>query len=216
MRYIIEAVNVKLKERGLKLSDQGEASLRRSVNSDAVKKGYIYRYDKNKPGWRITSRGRKFLDEILSQSDTIPISPGQITNGKDTKPLIVDDKLQRIVESDLDSLREEEEYFEGKKSLRYSSHYERNPKLRARVVALHGTKCQICGFDFEGLYGERGKNFIEVHHLRPVSELKGEIQIDPKADMTVVCSNCHRMIHRKRNQVLSVEELREIVREQRK
>lgn len=50
MQQIIEAVNNRLMERGLKLSAQGEASLRRSVNSDAVKVGYIHHYDKNNPG----------------------------------------------------------------------------------------------------------------------------------------------------------------------
>jgi predicted HNH restriction endonuclease len=200
MRQIIEAVNSKLKERGLKLSPQGEASLRRSVNSNAVKAGYINQYDQNNPGWRITSKGKNFL----------------IANGKVTKAMILDDKLEMIVKSDLASFREEEEYFEGRKSLRYSSYYERNSKLRARVIALYGTKCQICDFDFQEFYGERGKDFIEVHHLRPVSELKDETQVDPDTDMTVVCSNCHRMIHRKRDEILSIEELSEIIREQKK
>lgn len=130
--------------------------------------------------------------------------------------MIGDDRLEMIVESDLASFQEEEEYFEGRKSLRYSNYYERNSKLRAKVIALYGTKCQVCGFDFEEFYGERGKDFIEVHHLRPISELKGETQINPETDMVIVCSNCHRMIHRKRDQILSVEELSEIIREQRK
>ncbi|MGI6472555.1 MAG: HNH endonuclease [Candidatus Methanomethylophilaceae archaeon] len=67
----------------------------------------------------------------------------------------------------------------------------------------------ICGFNFEESYGNPGKGFIEVHHNKPVSTFKGELLIDPVQDLTCLCSNCHRMIHRRRNSTLSVEELRE-------
>jgi predicted HNH restriction endonuclease len=33
---------------------------------------------------------------------------------------------------------------------------------------------EACGFDFFNVYGERGKNFIEVHHTKLVSELSNE------------------------------------------
>lgn len=44
------------------LSEQGKASLRRIVNSDAVQAHYIYPYDKSNPGWRITPEGRDYLN----------------------------------------------------------------------------------------------------------------------------------------------------------
>jgi 5-methylcytosine-specific restriction protein A len=69
-----------------------------------------------------------------------------------------------------------------------------------------------CGFDFEYSYGERGAGYIEVHHLRPVSSLENETKIDPKTEMTVVCSNCHRMIHRKKDEVLTMEQIKELIR----
>jgi 5-methylcytosine-specific restriction enzyme A len=69
-----------------------------------------------------------------------------------------------------------------------------------------------CGFDFEEKYGDRGSKFIEVHHLKPVSSLEKETIVDLKTEMTVVCSNCHRMIHRKKDKILSLEELRKIIR----
>lgn len=31
--------------------------------------------------------------------------------------------------------------------------------------------CEACGFDFSEVYRERGKNFIEGHHTKLVSEL---------------------------------------------
>ena len=68
---------------------------------------------------------------------------------------------------------------------------------RSLAVAYHGLKCVVCGFEFEKKYGARGKDYIEVHHLRPVSTLRKPTKVNPKNDMVVVCSNCHRMIHRK-------------------
>ncbi len=117
-------------------------------------------------------------------------------------------EIETVVEIDLDSLRIEEEYFEGQQRERFTNYYERDSKLRAKAIAIHGTKCLVCGFDFEERYGEQGKGFIEVHHLKPVSELGGNTKVNPKTDMVVVCSNCHKMIHRKRDSVLSIEELK--------
>ncbi|NVN92477.1 MAG: HNH endonuclease [Desulfuromonadales bacterium] len=105
-------------------------------------------------------------------------------------------------------MRFEEEHFEGQQRERYSSYYERDPRLRAKAITLHGTTCVACGFDFEKKYGEYGKDYIEVHHIKPVSELGGNTRINPQTDMAVLCSNCHRIVHRKRERVLSIDELK--------
>lgn len=115
------------------------------------------------------------------------------------------------VREDIDSLELENEYFEGERTPRLSSFYERNPRLRAAAVHHHGTVCKICGFDFGEVYGTHGHGFVEVHHLIPVSSLTESRRVDPVSEMTVVCSNCHRMIHRRRDSVLTPDQLREIV-----
>ncbi len=122
------------------------------------------------------------------------------------------ESLEKTIESDLDSIRDEERFEEGGKRIRYTNFYERDPKLRVAAIRHHGTVCKACGFDFGYVYGERGAGFVEVHHLRPVSELKKQTQIDPEKDMTVLCSNCHRMIHRRKNNVLSVEHLTKAIK----
>lgn len=61
------------------LSDQGRASLRRCINSNAVKAGFIYPYDKKNPGWRITQKGRRYILD----SSSLYKSPNQ-----DSKNLI--------------------------------------------------------------------------------------------------------------------------------
>ena len=60
--------------------------------------------------------------------------------------------------------------------------------------------------------GELGRDFIEVHHVKPLYMTNGEQEVDLKTDLVPVCPNCHRMIHRKKSEILSVEDLQKIVK----
>lgn len=66
MQQIYEAIEKKLPE-GSYLSRQGKNSLRRVINTRAVNDGYIYRYDKNNPGWRITEEGVAYIRQELKR-----------------------------------------------------------------------------------------------------------------------------------------------------
>ncbi len=83
---------------------------------------------------------------------------------------------------------------------RYRLHRKLDRDSRAAKAAkkVHGYVCQACGFDFEAVYGEIGKGYIEAHHLTPLSELPEDVPVhqDPKSDFAVLCANCHRMMHR--------------------
>lgn len=97
---------------------------------------------------------------------------------------------------------------EDLRNLREHKRIERNKKLADRAKRVHGYLCKVCGFDFEKHYGPIGKDFIEAHHLTPLSQLKGhKIFLSAKDDFTVLCPNCHRMIHRSEF-VHKVEEFR--------
>ena len=78
-------------------------------------------------------------------------------------------------------------------------------KKAAVLIATRRLACEVCTFDFFERYGDRGKEFCEVHHLRPLAS--GGFRQTALDDLAVVCSNCHRMMHRS-DRVLSVEELR--------
>jgi len=81
--------------------------------------------------------------------------------------------------------------------LREHKRIERNRKLAHKAKLHHGYTCKACGFDFQAKYGSIGKDFIEAHHLTPLADLKGQrLSLNAKTDFTVLCSNCHRMIHR--------------------
>lgn len=97
---------------------------------------------------------------------------------------------------------------ENLKRLREHKRIERNRRLAAKVKRVQGYTCKACGFNFELTYGSLGKDFIEAHHLTPLAELQGDVvYLDPKRDFSVLCSNCHRMIHRSEF-VHKVEEFR--------
>ena len=83
---------------------------------------------------------------------------------------------------------------EGKKHETAVTKYERDHGNRKLCIAHYGYVCQVCGMNFEQTYGELGKDFIEVHHLHPVSQ--GERNVNPIEDLIPLCSNCHSMIHR--------------------
>ena len=75
---------------------------------------------------------------------------------------------------------------------------------REDAIRIHGTKCMICGFDFEQKYGELGKGYIEVHHIKPLTTLEQEVVVNPETDLICVCANCHRMLHRFKNYIVPV------------
>lgn len=80
----------------------------------------------------------------------------------------------------------------------YHRKVERNRTAAKYAKKFHGSRCQACDLDFGERYGEIGKGFIEAHHLRPIAKLEEGIPVkyDVAADFAVLCSNCHRMIHR--------------------
>ena len=95
---------------------------------------------------------------------------------------------------------------EGVKKVGQAKRYQRSSALRDYAVT-HFTEnghiaCACCSFDFEIFYGEKlGKGFIEIHHKKPVfqyedADLKQTIA-DAIENLMPVCSNCHRIIHRK-------------------
>jgi putative restriction endonuclease len=98
---------------------------------------------------------------------------------------------------------------EGTKKQRYTTYYERRPYYRNKAIEIHGLSCMVCGTNFQNRYGSHGSGFIHVHHNKPVAQT-GPTRINPATDMSVLCPNCHAMVHRRKNQTLTVDELRTI------
>jgi 5-methylcytosine-specific restriction protein A len=91
----------------------------------------------------------------------------------------------------------EEVWFEDLTKYKIHRRVERNQALCKKAKEIHGYVCKACGFDFEARYGEIGKHYIEAHHIVPIATLeKTKVKLNPSTDFTVLCSNCHRIIHR--------------------
>lgn len=84
---------------------------------------------------------------------------------------------------------------EGKALLVRHLRRERNAALREKKIRRAKTlDCEVCGINFGHVYGDRGEGYIEVHHTLPL-HVSGETTTRLN-DLALLCSNCHRMIHR--------------------
>ena len=75
--------------------------------------------------------------------------------------------------------------------------YERNTKARKLCIDHCGLDCCICGFNFKAVYGDAASGLIHIHHLKPLSQIRQEYEVDPIKDLRPVCPNCHAVIHTK-------------------
>ena len=92
--------------------------------------------------------------------------------------------------------------------------YERSPEARRQCIAHYSTNCSVCGFSFADVYGETGAGTIQVHHLKPLSEVSERYRVDPIRDLRPVCPNCHVVIH-KRTPPYSIEEVKALIHQAR-
>ncbi len=144
---------------------------------------------------------------VLPQPVAIAESLFKSSNYHLTRPTAVDAETfqgLRALANEVASLEDDDQaaFPEGREMWLTHKARERSPAVvhaaKARFFREHGKfLCQACGFDFQDFYGEIGKGFIEAHHTIPVSELRPASKTR-SADIALVCSNCHRMLHRQR------------------
>lgn len=109
---------------------------------------------------------------------------------------------------------EEQQFPEGRIIYRVHRLRERNTvevrKLKEKKEKEGKLFCEVCGFDFYVYYGERGKGYIECHHDVPLSYYGNQTKSTKNSDLRLVCSNCHRILHRKRPWI-KVDDLRKMI-----
>lgn len=114
----------------------------------------------------------------------------------------------------LEELFEEEiEAAEGSVLLARHLRRERSRSLRNKKISISKSKgipiaCEVCAFDYGEVYGSRGKDYIEVHHVLPL-HASGPTQTRLQ-DLALICANCHRMIHRGKHW-LTPHQLKELI-----
>jgi hypothetical protein len=153
--------------------------------------------------WRITEAGKARAAHLAVQASR------QTSGFQHIEPQALP-ILTQMAHAELsdDNALTSETKVEGTPTKHWTVRYERDATLRAAAISLHGTACLGCGFSFEAAYGPIGTGFIEVHHTKPISSLKGPTTVDPANDLIVLCSNCHSIVHRRRHSPLSLVELR--------
>jgi len=177
----------------------------RSVNSISLKLANFKRIDPEFKGKGMIGGGKleesvwrkyQFEKQLLN------------TTASEIRNTILSNRMEFLLTDD-----ECESRTEGGRNVYISQKVERDVRLRNMAIKFHGTSCMACGFNFYFIYGEWGKDFIEVHHLVPLggNEVKERIT-DPTKDLIVLCANCHRMVHRRRNIALTLEELKQKIK----
>jgi 5-methylcytosine-specific restriction protein A len=115
-----------------------------------------------------------------------------------------------VVVPDID---EEASAKEGRRLQRIHFYIERDRKIvlkkKRNTLQKEGKlACEICDFDFFLFYGKIGADFIECHHKVPLAKLLPDTTTK-LSDLALVCSNCHRMLHK--GNEMTVIELKELV-----
>jgi len=116
--------------------------------------------------------------------------------------------IEERLPTETQSFNEKQLLKEGKIFQVFVNKYERNQRARIECIEELGDKCFACGFDFGQAYGDIAKGYIHVHHIKPLSEIKEEYQVDPKKDLVPLCPNCHSVVHLAKPE-LTIDELKE-------
>jgi 5-methylcytosine-specific restriction protein A len=187
----------------------GSGDYRRSENSVSLKLANFKRLDPEFNGKGMKG-GNKLEEEVWNEfhQERAKLKAACLA----IKTRVLGQLAERIAEADteLQMSAETEARTEGGMKVYISRRAERDIALKTRAIAIHGTACKACGFDFGQTYGEWGLGFIEVHHLIPLGgKNTGTRLTDPEKDMIVICSNCHRMVHRRKEMVLTLDELKQ-------
>jgi len=151
----------------------------------------------------------RFVAGMLGREDGS--LPTQLSIGADRSQRVAESSLEvdRIAHGDVDEELIPE--VEGRKRIALHVSYERKPKNRRQAIEVHGTICQVCGFDFDKVYGrEYADGYIEIHHIKPLSAYEGEV--NPATDLVPLCANCHKMAHRRRISVTPIDELKGLLK----
>lgn len=163
--------------------------------------------------YALTKQGEDYLNTRLDELNYLFSQKFQYNDVVDAVDNISDAKNTSV-------LYDETLVTEGGINTKASKIRERSRLLRSRAIAHYSAKdgkivCAVCGFDYEAVYGDMGKGFIEIHHEKPICQYdeNGTESFISEAVKYVkpLCANCHRMIHRKTNSPITISELKEII-----
>lgn len=199
--HILQAIR-DLKKRGERAIPRRRASTKYDVPFDGKK--YPPKY--------LISHAHRFVDGV--EWPNIFSGGPEANNFLKSRGFKILDKLTGK-EVGFEALKENDEsaFPEGRVFYQRHRARERDSKIAGiaknrRLRETGDLACDVCSFSFSKSYGEIGVGFIEAHHTVPVSQLSGRRKTK-LGEIALVCSNCHRMLHRRRSW-LSIQKLKKL------
>ncbi len=160
----------------------------------------------NKP-FRITDEGKKLYQRHARELDTLVRFP--LTDSKK--------ELQKLARGQDMEVLDEQIVHEGELRTRTVEYRTRSRELRSAAIekyAINGRiACAACDFEYGLAYPNIGEGYIQIHHLKPVSFMRGEtINLsDALNNVCPLCANCHQMVHTS-TPPLAITKLKSILR----
>ncbi len=181
----------------------------RNINGVSLKLSNFLAFDPDYKGKGMTS-GSKLDEEVFNefrhQKERLHAIANEIRNIAGNPEI-----RRKIYAIEEDEQTKTDSVMEGQVLYKLHKVRERDVKIvqlkKDQVFSLSGKlACEACIFEFEEFYGDIGKGYIECHHRTPLSSIKVASRT-MLLDLALVCSNCHRMLHRSINN-LSLENLK--------
>jgi len=166
----------------------------------------------------ITSKGAEYLEENMDKLKYLLVNDFQWEDLKKGLDVVQESTEQK---RKIEVFDESITIQEGVKKLVETKVYKRSLTLR-KIAIDYYTKnddilCDTCNFSFNNFYGNIGKGYIEIHHIKPIfkyeDEELGKAIEEALDNVTPLCSNCHRMIHKNWRQPLQIDYLIEQINE---
>ncbi|WP_066350461.1 HNH endonuclease [Aliarcobacter skirrowii] len=165
----------------------------------------------------LTPVGKEFLDANMNVINYLLNNDFKSEDLKEALNIVYNNRARA---NTIQTFDENTTINEGTQVVTQTNIYKRSKKLREEAIRYYTVddkiKCRVCCFNFEDFYGEYGRGFIEIHHQKPIFQFNGDDTeqtiTEALRNVIPVCSNCHRMIHRRRENPLSLEEIRSYVR----
>lgn len=177
-----------------------------------VREGFVKHTD---TGFKLLTKGNKYL-----------VKNAELTNYLLTNDFKYEDIKKAFKETHEKQKKEPQSFdenvviSEGLKKIVTSEAYQRSSKLRDLALEYYTKSgkisCRACSFNYEDFYGPKlGHLFIEIHHQKPIFKYRDDdLRIfleNAVKNVIPVCSNCHRMIHRKRDHILALSSLKRLI-----
>lgn len=161
----------------------------------------------------LTRESAALLDRVIEITDRLP-QGDEVIEVTEEMLSRADEPVLREPAAFPDEIPHDVAYREGASVQVQVNRYERDAAARAQCIAHYGTTCSVCAFDFVTKYGPMMAGFVHVHHVRSLSSLGADYNVDPVRDLRPVCPNCHAVLHR-REPPYSVDEVRKIIERRR-